>query len=306
MPREAKGLSAVAVQKAKPGRYFDGDGLVLTVRGPDAKYWSFRFWQDGKLREMGLGSATGKRAVTLKQARRKAEDCFELHKAGTDPLAARKSKAAIHANAILSPTFQKVAIDYIEANRSSWSNGKHAEQWLRSLQQYVFPKIGQLPVADIQVSHVEAVLLPIWNDKRVTARRVRGRIEKILGAAKVKKLRDGENPAAWEENLDSLLPVESKNQRAQKQHHAAMPYSQISNLMAELRGVEMIHPEELLKLSPYDAANLKRKRDLAFVAAAALQVTILCAARACEKLSAKRDEVDLGEKVWTVPAEKMK
>ena len=74
MARRAKGLSAATVQKAKPGRHFDGDGLVLTVRGPDAKYWSLRYRQGGKLREMGLGPAAGRRAVTLAQARRAARD----------------------------------------------------------------------------------------------------------------------------------------------------------------------------------------------------------------------------------------
>ena len=282
MPRRAKGLTAAAVQKTKvPGRYFDGDGLVLTVRGPESKFWSLRYRQGGKLREMGLGPAVGRRAVSLAAARRQARDYFDQHKDGDDPLATKQgSRSAARANAALSPSFEKAALDYIEAHRSSWSNQKHAEQWTQSFRQYVFPRIGALPVADIVVAHVESVLLPIWNEKPTTARRIRGRIERVLGAAKAKGLREGENPARWLENLDALLPKLSKNQRV-KHHHKAMSYSKLGDFMTELRAIDS-------------------------AIARALEYTILTCARSNEVLSATWREIDWAARLWRVPPERMK
>jgi integrase len=281
MPRRAKGLSAAAVQKAKPGRYFDGDGLVLTVRGPEAKYWSLRYRKDGKLREMGLGPAAGRRAVTLAQARRLARDLFDQHRDGADPLATKAgSHAAARLNAIATPTFEKAALDYIEANRPAWSNKRHVEQWEQSLRDYAYPIIGQMPVGAVEVAHVEAVLKPIWNEKRTTASRVRGRIEKVLDRAKTLKQRSGENPAAWKGNLDSLLPKLSKVQRVQA-HHAAMAFEVLGDFMTELRAIDG-------------------------VVARALEFAVRTAARAGEVRFATWAEVDLAKRQWIVPAARMK
>lgn len=300
MPKRARGLTAVGVQKAKPGRYFDGDGLVLTVRGPDAKYWSLRYRQGSRLREMGLGPAAGSRALTLAQARRKARDYYDQHKAGIDPLAVRTgSRAAKRANAILSPDFRKVAIDFIEAHRAGWTNEDHTNQWLSSLTDYVFPLIGSVPVADIEVAHIESVLLPIWNEKPTTARRLRGRIEKILGRAKVLGLRSGANPAAWRENLDVLLPKLSKDQRTQ-QHHNALPYSQIGDFLTKLRAIK---PAAKIGIS---AGEQQRRETAMQVTAFALEFTILTASRANETLGARWDEVDFEQRLWTVPGTRTK
>src|SRR5271156_6076977 len=284
MPRRAKGLTAVAVKKKKKGRYCDGFGLWLTIGAANSKYWSFRYTQDGKLREMGLGSAAGPRAITLANVRLRARVLHDAYKAGTDPLASKAgSRAAARANAILNPTFQKCATDYIEAHRSSWTNKVHIEQWSTSLAKYVYPKIGSLPVSAIEVSHIVAVLLPIWESKRVTARRVRGRIEKILGRAKVLEQRDGENPARWHENLDTLLPKAPK--RRQQAHHPAMPYPLVGNFMTELRAVDS-------------------------VIARALEFSVLTCARTNETLRAtfaeiKKDE-ESGKPIWVIPGDKIK
>jgi integrase len=280
MPRRAKGLSAAAVQKAKPGRYFDGDGLVLTVRGPDAKYWSLRYRKDGKLREMGLGPAAGRRAVTLAQARRHARDLFDQHKDGADPLAAKNgNRAAARLNAITAPTFERAVIDYIEAHRSGWSDGETA-QWEQSLRDYVFPVIGPMPLASIDVSHIVAVLEPIWTSKQTTARRLRGRIERIIGRATVLKQYTGLNPARWRDHLDHILAKRSKIDRVQ-QHHAMMHYDEIGDFMVELRAID----------GPI---------------ARALEFTIRCAARAGETRFATWSEIDFTKAQWTVPAARMK
>jgi integrase len=134
-----------------------------------------------------------------------------------------------------------------------------------------------LSVAAIDTGLVVSVLEPIWKTKPETATRVRGRIESVLDWAKVRGLRDGENPARWRGHLDHLLPARSKVQRVK--HFAALPYAELPALMAKLR-------------------------DRQAVSAAALEFLILAAARTNEVLGARWDEID--SDVWTVPAERMK
>ncbi len=114
--------------------------------------------------------------------------------------------------------------------------------------------------------------------KHETASRLRGRIERVLDAAKAEGLRSGENPAQWRGHLDQLLP---KRQRLTRGHHAAMAYSEVPGFIADLQ---------------------KRQA----IAAAALVFTILTAVRSGETLLAKRKEFDLDRAVWVVPPERMK
>lgn len=102
-------------------------------------------------------------------------------------------------------TFDDVAKDYIEAQEPSWTNAKHAQQWKNTLATYASPVIGKLAPADITTEHLLAILAPIWNTKKETASRVRNRIEIVLNAAKARKLRVGENVAAWRGHLELLL-----------------------------------------------------------------------------------------------------
>jgi integrase len=282
MPRHVtKRLTAATVKHAKPGKYFDGDNLKLLVKSERAKSWSFVYTPhggDGKKREMGLGSI--RQGVTLAKARQAARDALDLHLTGVDPLSVKQSRRAAHANAITAPTFLKAAADYIEAQRSGWADGE-AEQWEQQFRDYAFPILGAMPVADIAVAHVKAVLQPIWVDKYETARRVRSRIEKVLGCCKTLNQRTGDNPAAWKENLENLLPKRSKAQRVKKKNHAAMPYRDLGDFMIELRAVDG-------------------------VIARALEFTIRCAARAGETRLATWAEIDQAKREWVVPAERMK
>ena len=131
----------------------------------------------------------------------------------------------------------------------------------------------------IATDDVLAVLKPIWTTKAETASRVRGRIEKVLDAAKAKGFRDGENPARWRGHLDHLLPRPSKLARG---HHAAMPYERGRGVCRQI---------------------FASARPLA---ALALELCILTAARSGEILGMRWDEIDLDKKVWTVPAHRMK
>jgi integrase len=116
--------------------------------------------------------------------------------------------------------------------------------------------------------------------KPETASRVRGRIEKILAAAKAKghRPRDAMNPATWRGHLDVLLP---KRSRLTRGHHPALPFAEAPTFMMALRG----RPA---------------------VAARCLEFTILTAARSGEALGATWGEIDLERRLWTVPAIRMK
>src|SRR6516162_7079075 len=126
MPRRAKGLTAAQVEKGtKPGRYGDGAGLYLLVRSWHAKFWLFRYTRSGKMREMGLGPAKGRTAVSLSQARAKARQLHAVVREGRDPLAEREAeKIRTQADAAKAKaaamTFGEVADMYIAAHEASW------------------------------------------------------------------------------------------------------------------------------------------------------------------------------------------
>ena len=279
MGRSANRLSVKFVEKSdlKPGLYGDGNGLYLQVSDRRTKAWVFRFMMSGRARKMGLGDVG---SVKLAEARKKAEKARGLVVDGIDPIEERNSrKTALAIEQAKAMTFRECAEGYIEAHRPGWKSDKHASQWGATLKTYAYPVIGSLPVAVVEDGHVMKILQPIWNSKTETANRVRGRIEKILDRARALKLRSGENPARWKGHLDHLLPARS--QVAPVEHHAALPYRDLPGFMAKLR-----------------------KRD--GISARALEYTILTIARTGDTIGGKWSEVDEAEKLWTIPAERMK
>jgi hypothetical protein len=210
MPRMARGLTVLRVRTAAPGRYGDGGGLYLLVRSPERRFWLFRYTpRGGRMREMGLGTATGHGAVTLAEARAKAAELHKLVLAGVDPLVQRAAAASASA---VAPgiTFREVAALYIAAHESSWRNARHRQQWPATLEAYAFPIMADLLVETIDTGHVLAVLEPIWRTKPETASRLRGRIEAVLDYAKARSWRNGENPARWRGHVAQLLPARAK------------------------------------------------------------------------------------------------
>jgi integrase len=175
-------------------------------------------------------------------------------------------------------TFKSVAETYLATNEGGWRNDKHRQQWRNTLATYVYPVIGELPVADVATAHVLQILEPIWQDKAETASRVRGRMETVLDAAKARGYREGENPARWRGHIAQILPARSRLQRG---HHKAMPYAAVPEFVGRLREREA-------------------------VAALALEFTILTAARTGEVIAATWSEVGLEKAIWTVPADRMK
>ena len=293
MPKKlSKALTPLQVKNANAGRHADGDGLHLLVKKTGARSWVYRFMLDGKSRDVGLSRCpeaiellqkTGGKELSLAQARDVAAIYRLKVKVGIDPLAQRQEAAAAaaaekQAKVAASVTFRAAAEAYIQTNQDSWRNSKHRQQWKNTLETYVYPIMGELPVADITTPHVLSILEPIWKDKPETASRVRGRIEVIMDAAKVRGYREGENPARWRGHLAQILPARTRLSRG---HHKAAPYSEVPDILQELQ---------------------TRRA----VAALALEFVILTAARTGEVIGATWAEFDLAKAVWTIPAARMK
>ena len=283
MPKKLNNvLTPLAIKNAKPGRHADGGGLHLLVKESGTRSWVYRFMLNGKSRDVGLGAA-GPNGMSLANAR-DARDALRLKvKGGIDPLEERQQQAAealaaVQAAKVAGITFRAVAETYIGANEESWRNDKHRQQWKNTLATYVYPVIGDLPVAEVATAHVLKILEPIWKVKAETASRVRGRMETILDTAKARGYRDGENPARWRGHIEQILPARSRLTRG---HHKAMPYDAIPAFVGALQRREA-------------------------VAALALEFTILTAARTGEVIGANWGEVDLERAMWTIPANRMK
>jgi integrase len=272
MARMIHRLSAVGVSATRaPGYYADGGGLYLRVAPGGTRAWIFRFTMSGKTRDGGLGSYP---AVSLAKARGEAELCRQLVATGVDPIESRKKqRQAASAATEKVMTFRDCGAAVIASHEASWRNAKHRQQWTNTLKTYVYPVIGERPVATVDTDLVLKVLEPLWRTKPETSSRVRGRIETILDWARVRGYRDGEmNPARWRGHLDQLLP--SKHKIRHVRHHAALPYSEVPAFMSELRTREG-------------------------VAARALEFGILTATRSREFREAEWRDIDLAAKAWT-------
>ena len=279
MARQLHKLSARTVETlTEPGRYSDGGGLYLVLDPAGRRRWVFRYARNGKTTDMGLG-ASGKHAVSLADARAAAASARALLEHGKDPRTEREAQRAAERAAETKSvvTFGAFADELVEQIEEGFRNAKHRQQWKNTLVEYGAP-IREKPIDAIGTDDVLEVLKPIWLTKAETASRVRGRIERVLDAAKAKGLRSGENPARWRGHLSNLLP---KRQKLQRGHHAALPFEKIAEFVAEIR-------------------------DRDATAARAMEFLILTAARSGEVLGATWGEVDQDAKLWTVPAGRMK
>jgi len=278
MAWKTKGLTAKRVERLRePGRYHDAHGLCLQVGPTGTKSWLLRYERHGKERWMGLGPVW---AVSLKQARERAREAKLKLLEGTDPIEARKAANAASAlKAAKQITFEQAAMQFYELHHMQWRNAKSNAQFLSSLRAYAFPHIGKLAVADIDVGLVLKCIEPIWHSKTETASRVRGRIESVLDWCTVRGYRSGDNPAKWRGNLKAALPEPSKVKTPR--HFPALPFSRLPAFMEALA-----------------------RRD--GIAARALEFCILTASRTGEVIGATWPEIDFEERVWTVPAVRMK
>lgn len=261
--------SRAASGNLPPGRHSDGGNLYLLVEKSGARRWLFIYRWNGKQREMGLGPLAD---VPLARAREKASATRALLADGVDPLQPKADQRRV-------PTFGEFADEILVSLLPGFSNDKHRHQWAMTLRRYGEP-LRHKPIDAVTTNDVLEVLRPIWTRIPETADRTRQRIERILDAAEAKGLRPTglRNPASWKGNLKHLLPARSKLTRG---HHPAVEHQQVAALVASLR----------LNGS---------------LSAMALELTILTAARSSEVLEATWAEFDLVNRVWTVPAGRMK
>jgi integrase len=267
---------AFAKNVITPGRYTDPStkGLNLNVKN-GRKYWVFRYTLAGQRRDLTLGSYPD---ISLKEARNRAVACRAALNAGCEPNAYWKVSALPPAQADSGPTFREFALQCINAKSHEWRNQKHCEQWHRTLAAYADPVIGSLLLNQIDTEHILKILMPIWHTKTETASRLRGRIEWVLASATTRKLRSGQNPAAWRGHLETVLPRPSRVSPVN--HHPALAYKQVPVLMKQLAEIDGI-------------------------SALALQFLILNASRSGEVLGGVRSEVDENG-LWTIPGSRMK
>ena len=292
MQRTIRRLTAREVANTKPDAdrralmLADGGNLWLQVtRDPEhsdriRRSWVFRYELDGVRHDLGLGPLY---TLDLADARAKAKTLRQQLLDGIDPLAAKQqakrdrlAKLAAEKRAL---TFRECAAQCIAAHEDGWTNAKHRGQWTQSLRDYAYPVLGDLAVDDITTAHVVKALEPIWKTVPETASRVRGRIEKVLGWATVRGFRSGDNPARWRGHLQELFSAKAKTRAVE--HFKAMPFAEV----------------------PAITADLRRKDTLA---ARALELLILTAARRGEIAGATWREIDLVRRIWTIPAARMK
>lgn len=253
------------------GTYQDGRGLMLVVNA-SGKYWVLRYQINRERRDMGLGSFP---SVSVRDARIEADKNRLLISQGIDPLD-RRAQEQSAARRSRKDTLRSEAFRYIKAHSAGWTP-RYTQQWKRSLEKHIFPRLGNRPVSDISTDDIVDLLSPIWLQIPVTAERLRNRIMLILDASRARGLRTGANPARWRGHLDKLLPRQRREIKPMK----SIPYKDLSDFMRKVDALEG-------------------------VGARALQLIILTCLRSIEVLHGRWDEVDFAARVWTIPGERMK
>jgi len=269
------------IKNQEVGLHNDGSGLYLQISGKKGCSWIYRYKSNGRRtpRDMGLGPASTS-SPRLSEAREQAKKARDLLAKEIDPIEARRAERRAEADKKAQEvTFREHAEEYYDAHKSTWKNAKHVAQWRMTLDEYIYPKIGNMPVREVDVSAVLKVLKPIWYEKTETASRCRGRIEMILSSAAVAGLRSADNPAQWRGVLEHRLPAKSNVKAVE--HHKALDPKDLPGFMVTLA-----------------------KQD--GVAARALEFLILTCMRTGEVIGAQWSEIDLRKRIWRVPAARMK
>ena len=265
-------LTKKLVENLGAGRHGDGNGLYLVVDPSGARRWIVRVVVKGQKNKKGAPLRTdfglgGADIVTLPQARDRALEYRRMAKQGLNPRFNARQEI---------PTFEEIAQQVHIERLPTWKNAKHGQQWINTLRDYAFPKIGRMPVDAIGQPEALMCLSPIWTEKHETAKRLAQRIKTVLDVAKSKGFRSGENPITEIKDSRVLPKVKTK-----PKHHAAMHWQDVPAFYTELK-----------------------TRDA--MAAKALMFTCLTGSRTSEVLGMQWDEVEFEARLWTCPAQRMK
>lgn len=294
MPIRAKELNAMQVKNLrhpggdKPVKVAVGgvSGLLVQITPNDAKSWVLRTrfgeWAEttlanGKIqrgrkkREIGLGPFP---EISLKAAKERALEAKDKLAAGIDPIAERKaSQAALMAVARRGLTFKEAWEKFAAEKVKEFSTDRYRAQWKATVDAYAIPDLGKMQVQDIGLQDVLRVLQPIWDEKTVTAVKVRERLEKVLAYATVHGYRTGDNPARWRGNLDMILPAPSKVSDAQ--NYPALQLGDVARWWQALQTRQGMGAQALA----FQAMTATRSGAIRF---------------------ATWSEIDLAAKVWTI------
>jgi hypothetical protein len=213
-------LNALQVKNlTEPGRYSDGEGLILKIGPTGGKSWILRVQVNGCRRDIGLGDA---KAVSLRDAREAASELRKLARSGIDPLAAKKKQE------VVIPTFREASRLVHAELCKGWKNGKHTDQWLTTIEKYAWSRLGDLKVNEIEGPIIRDVLAEIWLEIPETARRVKQRIGTVLDWCYAKGYRPSEAPMR---SLARGLPRQPRKDG----HFAAMDYEAVPQFLADLQ-----------------------------------------------------------------------
>jgi integrase len=265
-------LTKKLVENLRAGRHGDGNGLYLVVDPSGARRWIFRVVVKGQKNKKGAPLRTdfglgGADIVTLNQARERALEYRRMAKQGLNPRFNARQKV---------PSFEEVAHQVHIDRMPTWKNAKHGAQWINTLRDYAFPKIGRMPIDSIDQPEVLMCLSPIWTEKHETARRLSQRIKIVLDVAKSKGFRSGENPVTAIKDAQVLPKVKAK-----PKHHIAMRWQDVPDFYAELQTKNAM-------------------------SAKALMFTCLTGSRTGEVLGLRWEELMIAEQLWICPAQRMK
>lgn len=229
----------------------------------------------GKRRDMGLGAYP---EVSVADARARALIARQRLAGGADPIEDRRAILDARKAVVDALTFEQAARQVHGELKAAWKNGKHGDQWLNTLRDYAFPKVGRVKVVDLTPKHFADVLRPIWLAKPETASRVKQRCHRVLAWCWA----HGMVPSNPVDVVGHLLPKQNAL-RERIKHHPAMPWRTVPAFVQ-------------------DSVRSNRPN----VTRVLLEFVILTGARSGEARAMTMAEVDWDAKVWTVPASRMK
>ena len=267
-------LTAAFVRSCtEPGRHTDGPGghglsLLCKARksGGWARSWSQRIRVDGRWTSIGLGSAA---VVTLAEARAAALENARKVRQGDDPRAAGEARV---------PTFAEAAEQVIQLHAPNWRKGPNSSEriWRNSLATYAYPSLGSRPVDEITSQDIMGIIGPLWNVKRETARRLKGKVSVIMSWAATNGYRLDDPAAAISARV---LPGKARKPK----HYRSLHYADVPEAISTIRQCGKSEP-----------------------AKACLEFMALTACRPGEARGARWAETNLDARLWTIPASRMK